>query len=75
MAILTSVCVLRDRVKKIYQTHSNEMRCNCLKVSRKENQETQDNSAEMDLDRRLPGYGQFQDSTYVTRMAIRCLFC
>ena len=75
MALLTSVCVVTDRVKKISQTHSNQMQYTCLESYRKENQETQDNSAEMDLDRRLPGYGQFQDSTYVTRMAIRCLFC
>ena len=69
------VCVLSDRVKKISQTHSNKMEYKSLKVSSKEKQETQDNTKEMDLDRSLPGYGQFQDSTYGKRMIPGCLFC
>jgi virulence-associated protein VapD len=50
------------------------MQYTCLKSYHEESQETQYNSVEMDLDRRLHGYRQFQDSTYVTRMAIQCLF-
>ena len=69
------VCVLSDRVKKISQTHTNKMEYKSLKVSSKEKQETQDNTKEMDLDRSLPGYGQFQDSTYGKRMIPGCLFC
>ena len=44
------------------------MRCICLKVSRKENQETQDTSMVTGLDDILPGYGQFQESTYSRHM-------
>ena len=65
---LISVCVLTDRIQKIYQSQSNQMRYSCLKSYRKENQETQDTSTEMDLDDILPEYGHFQDSTYETRM-------
>ena len=49
-------------------------RRNDLKVSRKENQETQDNTREMDLDGRHSGHGQFQDSTYGKGMVQGCLF-